>query len=163
MAIKAKDRSEAGAPVARASRTQGRPVLLGTLSVRVDPAAERMAIESALESGAPLIIANVVRLPPYPTTMVLVGPSAAVLPHEEDLDAVRETANRAAALGLKVEHLRVATKRPVKALLEVVRERSPGLLVFGPDQSLIKPRRMRRAAKQIRDEADCLVWIAGED
>jgi nucleotide-binding universal stress UspA family protein len=163
MATKSRDRSAAGAPVAPRTRSGGRPVLLGTLSVRVDPTAERMAIDSALETGAPLIIANVTRLPPYPTTMVLVGPSAAVLPHEEDLDAVRETANRAAALGLKVEHLRVATKRPVDALLQVVRERDPGLLVFGPDLTLIKPRRLRRAAKRIRREADCLVWIAGED
>jgi nucleotide-binding universal stress UspA family protein len=158
-----KDRAAAGAPAAPQTGSGGRPVVLGTLSVRVDPSAERMAIDAALESGSPLIVANVTLLPPYPTTMVLVGPSAAILPHEEDLDAVRATANRAAALGLRVEHLRVASRRPVAALLQIVRERDAGLLVFGPDLTVIKPRRLRRAARRIRKEAGCLVWIAGED
>lgn len=35
-----------------------RPVVLATLSVRVDPRAERMAIESAAQTRAPLILAN---------------------------------------------------------------------------------------------------------
>jgi hypothetical protein len=91
---------------------------------------------------------------------VLAGPGAAVLPHEEDLEAVRATAERAAALGIPTEHLRVATKRPVKALLEVVRERDAGLLVFGPDLRRIRRRRFRRAAAQVRRDAACLVWVA---
>jgi nucleotide-binding universal stress UspA family protein len=137
-----------------------RPVVLGTLSVRPDPTAEEMAIASALEAGVPLVIANVVRLPPYPTTLALAGRGVAVLPHEEDLDAVRAAAARAASLGIPTEHLRVASKRPVRALLEVVGERDCGLLVFGPDLSRIKPRVFRRAAAQIRRDAQCLVWIA---
>jgi hypothetical protein len=140
--------------------TRPRPVVLGTLSVRPDPTAEDMAVGSALEAGVPLLIVNVVRLPPYPTTMVLVGPSAAVLPHEEDLEAVRAVAQRAAELGIPTEHLRVATKRPVSALLQVVRERDAGLLVFGPDLSLIRRRTFRRAATRIRRDAACLVWVA---
>ena len=74
-----------------------RPVVLATLSVRVDPDAERVAIESALESGAPLIVANMIMLPPYPTTIMLAR-EYATLPHEEDLEEVRATAARAAAL-----------------------------------------------------------------
>ena len=69
------------------------------MSVRVDPTAERMAIDSALEAGVPLVIANVLPLRPYPTTFALVGPEGLNLPHEEDLDAVRATAQRAAAIG----------------------------------------------------------------
>jgi hypothetical protein len=61
-----------------------RPVVLATLSVRVDPAAERMAIESALDARARLIIANMLWLPPHPTTLTLAR-EVAVLPHEEDL------------------------------------------------------------------------------
>jgi hypothetical protein len=140
--------------------TRPRPVVLGTLSVRPDPTAEDMAVGSALEAGVPLLIVNVVRLPPYPTTMVLVGPSAAVLPHEEDLEAVRAVAQRAAELGIPTEHMRVATKRPVSALLQVVRERDAGLLVFGPDLSLVRRRTFRRAAARIRRDAACLVWVA---
>jgi len=83
-----------------------------------------------------------------------------VLPHEEDLYAVRETANRAAALGIPVRHLRVATRHQVTALLEVVTENDAGLLVFGPDLTRIGARRFRRAARRLRRDAGCLVWIA---
>jgi hypothetical protein len=113
-----------------------RPVVLATLSVRVDPAAERMAIESALETRARLIIANMLWLPPHPATLMLAREHL-TLPHEEDLDAVRETAARAAARGIPT-----------------------GLVVLGPD-----PRRSPRwwrwaAARRIRQRAGCLVWIA---
>ena len=140
--------------------TRARPVVLATLSVRVDPSAERMAIDSALEAGVPLVLVNLIRLPAYPMTIVLLGPEAATLPHEEDLDAVRETAGRAAQLGVKTELLRVRTTRPVTALLEVVTERDAGLLVFGPHLGRVGRLRFRRAARRIRREASCLVWIA---
>jgi nucleotide-binding universal stress UspA family protein len=147
-------REQGGAP------TRARPVVLATLSVRVDPSAERMAIDSALEAGVPLILVNVIRLPPYAMTIVLHGPEAATLPHEEDLDAVRATAQRAAQLGVKTELLRVRTTRPVKALLEVVAERDAGMLVFGPHLGRVGRTRFRWAARRIRREASCLVWVA---
>jgi nucleotide-binding universal stress UspA family protein len=140
--------------------TRARPVLLATLSVRVDPSAERMAIDSALEASVPLLIVNLIRLPPYATTLILAGPEHTTLPHEEDLEAVRATANRAAALGVKTELLRVRTKRPVPALLEVASERDAGLIVFGPHLGRVGRMRFRRAARRIRSEASCLVWVA---
>ena len=154
--------SERAGDIATATLRQGppRPVVLGTLSVRPDPAAEEMAITRALEAGGRLVVANVVRLPSYPTTLVLAGPGAAVLPHEEDLEAVRATAERAAALGIPTEHVRVAAKRPVRALLEVVRECDAGLLVFGPDLRRMRRGRFRRAAARVRRDAGCLVWVA---
>ena len=54
----------------------------------------------------------------------------------------------------------MSSKRPVKALIEVVRDQRAGLLVFGPDRSQITARRFRRASREIRREAGCLVWIA---
>ena len=77
------------------------------MSVRIDPAAERMATETALETGAHLVIVNLVRLPLYGTSLVLHGPDGAVLPHEDDRDAVRATAQRLADRGVDVELLRV--------------------------------------------------------
>ncbi len=74
----------------------------------------------------PLVLVNLIPLPAYTTTMVLHGPEGTTLPHEEALDEVRETAGRAADLGVKTELLRVRTKRPVTALLEVVSERDQG-------------------------------------
>jgi nucleotide-binding universal stress UspA family protein len=136
-----------------------RPVALATLSARVDPAAERVAIEAALETSAKLLLINLLWLPPHPTTLTLAR-EYATLPHEEDLDAVRETAQRAAAKGISTELLRVSSRRPLQALLELVQERDAGLLVLGPD-----PRRTPRwwrtvAAHRIRRRAGCLVWIA---
>jgi hypothetical protein len=56
--------------------------------------------------------------------------------------------------------LRVSSGRPVRALLELAHERDPGLLVFGPDLARTSRRRFRRAARLIRRDAGCLVWIA---
>jgi nucleotide-binding universal stress UspA family protein len=130
------------------------------LSVRIDPAAEEMAVASALEAGVPLIVANMLHLPPYPATVMLVGPGGATLPHEEALDEVRATAARAAALGIRTELLRVSSRHPVRALLELVAERDAGLLVFGPATGRIRGPRLRAAARRVRRDAPCLVWIA---
>ena len=134
--------------------------MLATTALPVDPSAERMAIDSAIEAGVPLVLVNLIPLPAYITTMVLVGPEGTTFPHEEALDEVRATAARAARLGVKTELLRVRTKHPVNALLEVVSERDAGLLVFGPDLQRVKRWRFRRAAKRVRREAGCLVWVA---
>jgi nucleotide-binding universal stress UspA family protein len=149
------DRTERGPPEVRK-----RPVVLATLSVRVDPSAERMAIDSALEAGVPLVLVNILRFRPYPTTLLLVGHEGMNLPHEEDLEAVRATATRAAELGVKTELLRVTTRRPVQALLEIVVERDAGLLVFGPDLKLTSRLRFRSLARRLRREANCLLWVA---
>ena len=118
-----------------------------------------MAIDTALEVGTKLILANMVMLPPYPLT-VRIAPEYVTLPHEEDLDAVRATAARAAALGIATELLRVRSPRPLTALIELAHDRQVGLLVFGPDRSRISRRRFRAAAKVVRRDAPCLVWVA---
>ncbi len=156
---KLRDRHE-GATDLQAGQTKARPVVLATLQVRVDPTAERMAIDSAMEAGVPMLLVNLIRLPPYATTMILMGPEHTTLPHEEDLDEVRATAQRAAELGVKTELLRVRTFRPVQALLEVASERDAGLIVFGPHLGRVGRMRFKRAAKRIRREAACLVWVA---
>src|SRR3954464_2799826 len=106
-----RDRDRIAAPAATA-RTRARPVVLATLQVRIDPAAEEMAIASALEAGGPLIVAKMVQLPPHPGTFRLVGAEHATLPHEDAREEVRETANRAAALGIAYELLRIWIRRP---------------------------------------------------
>jgi hypothetical protein len=148
-------------PARGAEAAEPRPVMLVTLSARVAPEAERVAIEAALQTHTKLLLVNLLWLPPHPTTLTLAR-DCAILPHEEDLEAVRQTAGRAAARGIPTELLRVSSRRPLQALLELVHERDPGLLVLGPD-----PRRTPRwwraaAAHRIRRRADCLVWIASE-
>lgn len=156
-ALAARDRS-----TGRASPQPGglRPVVLGTLSARFDPEAERFAIESALEADAALIVVNVVELKPYPCTMLLLGPSAATLPPEEDLEPVRATAERAAVLGIRTQLLRVTSSHPVRALLEIVVECDAGLLVFGPEPDRVRRRTFRRALAQLRERAPCLMWAS---
>jgi hypothetical protein len=73
---------------------------------------------------------------------------------------VRATTARAAELGVETELLRVTTRRPVTALLEIVRERNAGLLVFGPDLKLTGRLRFKLAARRLRREAGCLIWVA---
>jgi nucleotide-binding universal stress UspA family protein len=135
-----------------------RPVVLGTLAARFEPEAERFAFASALDVDASLIVVNVVRFKPYVCTMRLLGPSAATLPDEEDLEPVRATAARAAQLGIPTQLLRVTSSRPVLALLEIVAERDAGLLVFGPDPGRVRRRELRRAVAQVCERAPCLVW-----
>jgi hypothetical protein len=154
-----RDRDRTAAP-RQAVPTRARPVVLGTLSVKIDPAAEEMAIASALEAGVPLIVANMLHLPPYPATVTLMGAANATLPHEEALDDVRATAARGAALGIRTELLRVTSRHPVRALLQITAEREAGLLVFGPDRASTGRLRFRAAARRVRRDAPCLVWVA---
>jgi hypothetical protein len=155
---------ETAAPVDRSARAgdapaRRHPVILATLSVRFAATAERIAIDSAIEASGTLVVANMLALRSYPTTLMLAGLDAMTLPHEEDLDAVRATAARAARLGLRTELLRITTRRPVAALLELVAERRAGLLVFGPDPSRISGRRLRAARRRVSRDAPCLVWV----
>ena len=142
--------------------TAAGPVVLATLSSRVESEAERLAIESALEAGVPLLVVNAMPLRPYPQALALAGPSVLNLPHEEDYEAVRATAKRAAALGIRVEHLRVTSPRPAKAIVQIANERGAGLLVLGPKRGRVPRWRFRRAAREVRRNAACLVWIAGD-
>jgi nucleotide-binding universal stress UspA family protein len=136
----------------------GRPVLLATLGVPFDPDASAFAVDAAVEAGQPLIVANVVELPPLTMSVTLGYDQLPERP--EDEEAFRAPAALAHSLGVQVERLRVRSLRPVEALLEVVSERRPGVLVFGPDRDRVKRRAYRKAAKAIRERASCLVWLA---
>jgi nucleotide-binding universal stress UspA family protein len=131
-----------------------RPVLLATLDVPFADEAAVFAVDSAVESGQPLIVVNVAEV--LPTLVSLVGYG-----YIEREDLQRELCKPAAlaqSLGVKVERLRVCSPHPVDALLEVVAERDPGVLVFGPDRSAIRRRRYERAARSLRARTSCLVW-----
>ena len=57
---------------------------------------------------------------------------------------------------MQTELLRVTTRHPATALLEIVRERNAGLLVFGPH--LNRKLRFRRVARRLRAAALRAVW-----
>ena len=145
-----------GISPAQRLRTGSRPVLLATLDVPFDEEATAFAVDAAVESGQPLIVANCVELPPLPLSVVL---GYDHIEDPEDTAAIRAPAELAHAFGVQVELLRVKSVRPVTALLDLVAERAPGLLVFGPDRSRLGRRAYRSAAKAVRDKAGCLVWL----
>jgi hypothetical protein len=139
-------------------RDAGRPVLLATLGVPFDPAASAFAVDASVEAGEPLIVANVVQLPPLGMSVAMGYDQLPDRP--EEAEALRAPAELAHALGAEVERLRVKSPRPIEALLQLVSERTPGLLVFGPDRSRIRGRAYRKAASALRQRAACLVWLA---
>ena len=67
-----RDRRSDAAPPAP-DRTRARPVVLATMAEGFHPGAERMAIDSAIEAGVPLLVVNLIPLPIYVRTMTLVG------------------------------------------------------------------------------------------
>jgi nucleotide-binding universal stress UspA family protein len=134
-------------------------VLLATLGVPFDPDASSFAVEAAVESGEPLLVVNVVELPPLGMSVAMGYDQLPNSPEQEE--ALRAPAALAVSLGVPVERLRVKSPRPVEALVQVVAERAPGLLVFGPDRKRLTPRTYRKAARAVRERAACLVWLAG--
>jgi nucleotide-binding universal stress UspA family protein len=133
----------------------GRPVLLATLDVPFSEEATTFAVDSAVESGQPLLLLNVAEV--LPTVYSFLG--YGYVEREDLQDELRKPAELAASLAVKVERLRVCSPHPVDALLEVVAERDPAVLVFGPDRAQISRRRYRKAERVVRERAACLVWI----
>jgi Universal stress protein family len=137
---------------------EGRPVLLATFEVPFDETAAAFAVESALECGQPLVVANVVQIPLGPLCLGMGYGS--IDPDEDEAAKLRAPAELASALGVAIERLRVLSPHPLDALLALTAERRPGLLVFGPDRARLARRTYRKAAKRIADKATCLVWLA---
>lgn len=144
--------------VAVEARSGAGPVLLATLGVPLDPAATAFAVDSAVMAGGGLVLANITLLEPLGLSMVL-GYDALPELTPEVTASLEESVGLARSLGVPVERLRIRSPRPVEALLQLVRERRPGLLVFGPLRSAVRARRYRRAIRTVLERAGCLVWI----
>jgi nucleotide-binding universal stress UspA family protein len=131
--------------------------MLATLDVPFEPAATQLAVDTAVESGQRLLVVNVSLVALLPVSMML---RYEYLETPELRDALRAPAELAASLNVPVELLRVSSPHPADALLELVSEREPGLLVLGPDLARVRGRVYRKAVKRIREQATCLVWLA---
>jgi nucleotide-binding universal stress UspA family protein len=128
------------------------PVVLATLGTRLDPEAERVAIDCALENGTRLLLVN--------ATTARCAPRTPTVPREEDYEAVRGSADRAAARGIFTEFLRVRTPHPARAIVQIANERGAALLVLGPERRRWwRMWRVRRAARAIKRGTACLVWL----
>jgi nucleotide-binding universal stress UspA family protein len=134
--------------------SRDRPVLLATLDVPYADEAIAFAVDAAVENGQPLVLVNVAEV--LPTAYSLLG--YGYVEREELQDALLKPVELARSLAVEVERLRVCSPHPVDALLEVVAEREPALLVFGPDRTQVSRRRYRKAEHAVRERAPCLVW-----
>jgi nucleotide-binding universal stress UspA family protein len=134
--------------------SRNRPVLLVTLDVPYAEEAVAFAVDSAVENGQPLVLVNVAEV--LPTAYSLLG--YGYVEREDLQEALFKPVQLACSLAVHVERLRVCSPHPVDALLEVVAEREPGLLVFGPDRTQLSSRRYRKAERALRERASCLVW-----
>jgi len=139
-------------------RSAGRPILLGTLDTPFDHAAVTFAVDTAVELGQRLIIANFVERPPLPLSAMLGYDDLPYTP--EMADSLEQPARLARSLGVEVTRLRVKSFHPVQAMLEVISEQGAGIFVFGPDRRKIRRLQYWRAARAIRSKATALVWLA---
>ena len=145
-------------PLIEASSGTGRPVLLCTLGVPIDERAAAFAVDTAVETGQLLIVANVTVLEPLRMSIVF-GYDALEDFTPEVAASTRAPAALAASLGVRVERLRVRSPRPMRAVLELAGERDAGIIVFGSDRTAMRARAYARAVRALRDGATCLVWV----
>jgi nucleotide-binding universal stress UspA family protein len=141
-------------PLAAGPASRG-AVMLVTLESAFDADAERLALASALDGGLPLRLVDLIDMALSPISGLLGHRSLAT---SEERDALRHTAETAASLGLDVAILHVRSRRPARALAEVVAEERPTLLVVGPSR-VRDARRLRGVVRQAC-ASSCLVWIA---
>src|SRR5499427_839639 len=104
----------------RPSKAGGRPVLLATLDVPFDADAVSFAVDSAVEAGQRLIVANFVERAPLPLSAMLGYDD---LPYPPELEeSLKAPAMLAQSLGVEVTRLRVKSFHPIPAMLEVIAE-----------------------------------------
>jgi len=144
--------------VSTGSGAAGRPVLLATMGVPLDEEASVFAVDTAVESGQRLLVVNVTTLEPLRMSITLGYDTLPELTPEVSA-SLRRSAELARSLGVHVERLRVRSPRPVQALLDLVADVRPGVLVFGPDRKALRGRRYRKALRAVREKVTCLVWV----
>ena len=155
---RAEPRAEQRAAGERGAAT-GRPVMLATLDVPFDTDAVAFALDSAVELGQRLVVANFVVRPPLPLSAMLGYED--LPPKPEMAQSLAEPVRLACSLGVHVTRLRVRSLHLVPAMLEVVAEQDAGLLVFGPDRRRLSRLRYWRTARAIRSSVTALIWLAG--
>ncbi len=140
-------------------RRHGGPVVLVTFDhATFEAGAARFAVEAAADMRSTLYVVDVVRTDRRAERGIPAAQAA----------ALRAVDEHSADLGVEVEHLPVVSPRPAVALLDVVDERRPALVVLATDQTVLRrfrrPRRRwhRRFIRVLAEQTSCLLWIAQE-
>ena len=131
----------------RRCRRRGGRSLLATLEAPLTAEASRFAVDAAVESGQPLLVVNAVESQPRSRARWCSATTRSCRRTSRSRCGRPRTSptrsvSRSSGCGC-------ASPRPVDALLELVAERAPGLLVLGPDPSRIRARRLRKATRRI--------------
>jgi hypothetical protein len=128
--------------------------MLLTINVPFDERAVAFAIETAAETGSALYVCDAVP--------IQVGNPAAPglrsFGERETRDDLDRVSRLARECGVRATQLVFHNPKPVKAVIEVIREQGVGLLVFGSNRSRLGRWSFRRAAKRLRRDVGCLVW-----
>ena len=132
--------------------------MLATLDVPFDANAVTFAVDSAVELGQRLIVANFRERAPLPLSAMLGCDDLPYPPQMEESLAAAATLAR--SLGVDVTRLRVKSFHTIPAMLEVMAEQAPGIFVFGPDRARVPRLRYRRAVRAIRTRTETLLWTA---
>jgi nucleotide-binding universal stress UspA family protein len=152
-------------PCAGRGRRRSGPVMLATFqSAPFAADAARFAVDAAIEAACALLVVNVVEY----------VPGGRLVRYDPPLDppavaqALLAPAELAHGFGVRVERLRVRSPRPFAALLELVAERRPALVAFGPDRAALRRfrqpsrRRYRMLLEALERDVPCLLWSAQE-
>lgn len=135
----------------------GGSILLATLETPICEEAAIFAVDSAVESGRPLIVANVTALEPLGLSIVL-GYDALEELTPDVSASVRRPVEMANALGVAVQRLRIRSTRPLRALMQLISERLPALVVFGSDPGRLSRRRYAAVVRALERDVGCLLW-----
>jgi hypothetical protein len=145
----------------RSRRGRRGPVVLATFAgTPFEPEAARLAVEAALETGAALLVVDVVEIPAGRRGA---QPAADPVPPAVAA-ALRAPARLARDLGVAAQSLWLPTLRPVAALVALVAHRRAALVVFAPDPAALRRfgspsrRRARAFRRALERDAPCLLW-----
>ena len=128
MGVDIRDR---GTDVSTGRGAAGRPVLLATLGVPLNEEASVFAVDTAVESGQRLVVANVTALEPLRMSIAL-GYDALPELTPEVSASLRRSAELARSLGVRVERLRVRSPRPRAGAVGAGRRRASGAVRVRP-------------------------------
>jgi hypothetical protein len=147
------------------SRRHGGSVVLATYEAApLQPAAVRLAVESAAEMRGSLLVVDAVAVRPGRRGA---GPVLPAVPPalSASLGAVAALAGE---LAVELQSVRVSSLRPRDALLDLVEDRRAALVVLGTDPAALRRfrtptrREHRRFVEALAARASCLVWTAQE-
>ena len=139
MRVASQDRQPSRAPSSPASGA--RPVMLVTFDVPFEPEAAEIAVDSAVESGQPLIVVNAAEVPLGPISLAMGYEYAGTDEVEEALRAPAELASVARRRGRAAAALQPAS-RSTRCSSSSPSAR-PGLLVVGPDRERLQAAHLR--------------------